>query len=174
MTLRERFDDGINPIVVKELRQAVRGRFVVTVITLSLAAQLIAVAVLAVTERISLQNVNAQPVGLGAFMTIFTLLFTACIFFVPMYSGFRMASERSDTNVDLLFITTIRTLWHEVIGFLFLSLAFLGALSGVRIVRNFDGSPESLFRLILTTCFVVIMGGYGVSSFLRARRITRS
>jgi hypothetical protein len=71
-------------------------------------------------------------------------------------------------------IRPIRTLWHEVIGFLFLSLAFLGALSCLRIVRNFDGSPESLFRLILTTCFVVIMGGFGVSSFLRARRITRS
>ena len=98
MTFRERFDDAINPIVVKELRQAVRGRFVVSVVTLSLVAQLIAVAVLAVTARINLDNVDAQPVGLGAFMTIFTLLFTACIFFVPMYSGFRMASERSVSN----------------------------------------------------------------------------
>ena len=124
MTLRQRFDDAINPIVVKELRQAVRGRFVVTVITLSLIAQLVAVAVLAVTARINMDNINAQPVGLGAFMTIFTLLFTACIFFVPMHSGFRMAAERSDTNVDLLFITTIRPR-TIVLGKLFTALALV-------------------------------------------------
>lgn len=106
--LGEMLDDAINPIVIKELRQAVRGRFVVTVITLSLVAQLIAVAVMVMTARINMADVNAQPVGNTAFMVLFTLLFTACIFFVPMYSGFRMAAERSDTNVDLLFITTIR------------------------------------------------------------------
>jgi hypothetical protein len=71
-------------------------------------------------------------------------------------------------------IRPIRSLWHEVIGFLFLSLAFLGGVSGVRIARNFDGSAETLFRLIVTGCFVLIMGGYGVSSFLRARKISRS
>ena len=71
-------------------------------------------------------------------------------------------------------IRPIRSLWHEVIGFLFLSLAVLGGMSGLRIARNFDGSPETMFRLIVTGCFVLIMGGYGVSSFLRARKISRS
>jgi hypothetical protein len=71
-------------------------------------------------------------------------------------------------------IRPIRSLWHEVIGFLFLSLAFLGGLSGFRAARNFDGSPEHLFRLILTGFFVLVMAGYGISSFLRARRISRS
>ena len=71
-------------------------------------------------------------------------------------------------------IRPIRSLWHEVIGFLFLSLAFLGGVSGFRTARKFDGSPELLFKLILTACFVLIMGGYGISSFLRARKISRS
>ena len=71
-------------------------------------------------------------------------------------------------------IRPIRSLWHEVIGFLFLSLAFLGALSGIRAARNFDGSPQNLFRLIIIGFFVLIMGYYGVTSFLRARKITRS
>jgi hypothetical protein len=71
-------------------------------------------------------------------------------------------------------IRPIHSLWHEVIGFLFLSLGFLGAMSGVRLFRNYDDSPSTLFRLIVIACFVIIMVGYGISSFLRARKITRS
>ena len=71
-------------------------------------------------------------------------------------------------------IRPLRSLWNEVIGFLFLSLAFLGAMSGFRKARNFDGSPEVLFQLIVTGLFVLLMGGFGISSFLRARKISRS
>ena len=71
-------------------------------------------------------------------------------------------------------IRPIRSLWHEVIGFLFLSLAFLGGVSGFRVARNFDGEPENMFRLIVIGIFVLIMGGFGISSFRRARKITRS
>ena len=71
-------------------------------------------------------------------------------------------------------IRPLHSLWNEVIGFLFLSLAFIGAMSGYRIYRHFDGSPETFFRLILVACFVLIMSYYGVSSFLRARKISRS
>ncbi len=71
-------------------------------------------------------------------------------------------------------IKPARTLWHEVIGFLFVCLAVIPGFSLVRGIRNYDGSPGALFRLILTLIFVVIMGGYGISSFLRARRISRS
>ena len=71
-------------------------------------------------------------------------------------------------------IRPLHSLWNEVIGFLFLSLAFLGSVSGYRIYRHFDGSAETFFRLILVGCFVAIMIYYGVSSFLRARKISRS
>jgi len=68
----------------------------------------------------------------------------------------------------------IRALWNEVIGFLFLSFAFLGVVRGYRAVRAFDGDAEDVFGLILIGSFVVVMGGFGISSFLRARKITRS
>jgi hypothetical protein len=61
-------------------------------------------------------------------------------------------------------IRPLRSLWNEVIGFLFLSLAFLGAVSGYRTYRDFDGSPPK----------VLVMSYYGISSFLRARKISRS
>jgi hypothetical protein len=67
-----------------------------------------------------------------------------------------------------------RTLWHEVIGFLFLALAALPIPSAVREVRSFDGQTGSIIRMVLTVLFVAIMGGYGISSFRRARKISRS
>ena len=68
----------------------------------------------------------------------------------------------------------LRSLWNEVIGFLFLSLSFLGAVSGFRAFRAFNGEPADLFRLILTGIFVLIMAAFGISSFWRARKISRS
>ena len=67
-----------------------------------------------------------------------------------------------------------RTLWHEVIGFLFLALALLPIPAGIRAIRSFDGQTGTIVRLALTAIFVVIMGGYGISSFRRARKISRS
>jgi hypothetical protein len=67
-----------------------------------------------------------------------------------------------------------RTLWHEVIGFLFLALAAIPIPSGLRTLRDLDAGGGSLVRLILTVAFVAIMAGYGISSFRRARKISRS
>ncbi len=71
-----------------------------------------------------------------------------------------------------------RTLWHEIIGFLFLVLAAWPIPSGIRTIRELDAGKDSsaklIFTLILTVVFVTIMAGYGVSSFRRARKISRS
>jgi hypothetical protein len=67
-----------------------------------------------------------------------------------------------------------RTLWHEVIGFLFLSLAIIFVFSGFRAVREFDGSIGAILRIAMLTFSVCLLGGYGISSFLRARKISRS
>lgn len=71
-------------------------------------------------------------------------------------------------------IRPLRVLWNEVVGFLFLVLAIWASASGVRAVREFDGSPRSLFRVTLTGIFIVLMAGFGISSFLRARKISKS
>ena len=71
-------------------------------------------------------------------------------------------------------IKPLHSLWNEVIGFLFLSLAFLGAVRGYKFIRDFDGSLNSFFQLTLVGSFVIVMSYYGISSFLRARKISRS
>jgi hypothetical protein len=66
------------------------------------------------------------------------------------------------------------SLWHEVIGFLFICLAVIPGFSAFRAIRDFNGEPDSLFRIVLTLLFMGIMAYYGITSFLRARRISRS
>ena len=56
-----------------------------------------------------------------------------------------------------------------MIGFFFLVLAALPIPSAVRDIHN----PESYPKLFLTIPFTLIMGAFGVSSFLKARKISR-
>ena len=70
-----------------------------------------------------------------------------------------------------------RTLWNEVIGFLFVCLAILFGSGTVRawLAMARPGSdPGDLMRLIGTGFLTLLMLYFGVSSFMRARRISRS
>jgi len=67
-----------------------------------------------------------------------------------------------------------RTLWHEIIGFLFICLAIIFVPSGVRHMQRYDGSIGSVLTISMYIFFVAVMLYYGISSFLRARKISRS
>ncbi|HTQ58232.1 MAG TPA: hypothetical protein VMI94_27405 [Bryobacteraceae bacterium] len=67
-----------------------------------------------------------------------------------------------------------RTLWHELLGFLFLLMAIAFVFSGFRAIRQFDGSAGSVLKVTLLAFGVCLLGGYGISSLLRARKISRS
>jgi hypothetical protein len=66
------------------------------------------------------------------------------------------------------------TLWHEILGFLFVLMAIGFVFSGFRAIRQFDGSAGAVLRLAMLAIGVCLLGGYGISSFLRARKISRS
>lgn len=99
----------INPIVVKELRQAVRSRFVAALLLLFLAVELFGIGIILLTtsarEIASLAN---YTIGRETFQFLYAALSVACMLFIPMYAGIRLASERWDNNLDLLFVTTIK------------------------------------------------------------------
>jgi hypothetical protein len=65
-------------------------------------------------------------------------------------------------------------LWNELIGFIFIVLAVVAGFSAVRTALALEGKPENMVKLIMTALFVIVMGAYGISSFRRARRISRS
>ncbi len=68
----------------------------------------------------------------------------------------------------------LRVLWNQIIGFFFLVLALWAVPRTWRSVREFDGNPETLFRLLLTCVYILTMTGFGVYSFLRARKAAKS
>jgi hypothetical protein len=62
-----------------------------------------------------------------------------------------------------------RTLWNEVIGFFFLCLGTVFGFSTVRAVVNHD-----MLRAWGAGACTLLMAWYGIGSFLRARKISRS
>ena len=62
-----------------------------------------------------------------------------------------------------------RTLWNEIIGFLFLCFAVIFGIQAIRYFLAGDG--VRLFFAGFCTC---VMAWFGVSSFRRARKISRS
>ena len=75
-------------------------------------------------------------------------------------------------------IKPARTLWNEVIGFLFICLAVLFGSGAVRayMAMNESATPDTghLWRLLGTGFLTMLMLYFGISSFLRARKISRS
>ena len=71
-------------------------------------------------------------------------------------------------------IKPLHALWNQVIGFLFMVLALLSVGYAVRAIREFDGDIGSLFRVALPSLFAIVMGYFCISSFWRARKISRS
>jgi hypothetical protein len=71
-------------------------------------------------------------------------------------------------------IKPLKVIWNQMIGFTFLVFAVFSGRSIYKSVVNFNGDGESIFRLALTSIFALLMTFFGLASFLRARRISRS
>ena len=70
-----------------------------------------------------------------------------------------------------------RELYHEIMGFIFFALTLFFVFGGQGLIRSYQAlgdDPDAEARLILVGLFVVMFGGFGVSSFRRERRIARS
>jgi len=61
-------------------------------------------------------------------------------------------------------------LWLEVTGFVFLSLAAIGAAALVREYTRLHAGNSSSGRVAVAICFTMMFGWFGVSSFWRVRK----
>jgi hypothetical protein len=68
----------------------------------------------------------------------------------------------------------LRVLWNEIIAFFFFVMAVVALPATYRAIRDFNGELDVLGRIFLTGTFALVMGGYGVYSFVRARKIGKS
>ncbi len=70
-------------------------------------------------------------------------------------------------------IRPLRALWNQLIGFIFLLLAASAAISAIINLRRSHGDAEDMWRAVISFTFAAIMAYFSVTSFLRARKITR-
>jgi len=66
-------------------------------------------------------------------------------------------------------VKPLHTLWHEVMGFIFLAFS---VIVGFKIWQG--RATLSIPEYLIMGVFVVVTAGYGISSVLKARRIARS
>jgi hypothetical protein len=71
-------------------------------------------------------------------------------------------------------VRPMRVLWHEIIGFLFIVLAVIFGSSAIRNYRLLQTEEISILRLAVSFFLPVLMAYFGITSFLRARKISRS
>jgi len=100
----KRVDDWLNPIVVKEARQAVRSRFVSAILLVFLALQLVVVWLYVLFNPDLASELSG---GQDVASILFCILTGSCMLFVPIYSAVRLAWERSAVQMDLMFTTTV-------------------------------------------------------------------
>jgi hypothetical protein len=175
VTLPERLDLWLNPILVKELRQAVRGRFAVSILVLALLAQVLAVGILLLFENLT--GSNASVAGRETFLTLIIIVVTPCIFFIPIYAGFRMASERNDSNVDLLFITTIRA--RTIVAgklastFAVVALIFSSSLPFIAFAYALRGIDLLMIVMVFAAAMLVVLSVAILALFVAALPATK-
>ena len=153
----EKMNDRLNPIVVKELRQAVQGKFLIVVVICFLCIQLLTMGIFLITDESISESFDA---GLKIFRVLLWNLLTTCVLFVPAYTGFRLISERADANVDLLFITTLRPrsiIWGKFLAAIILTVLLYSAcmpfMTFTYLLRGID--LPSIF-ILLALDFVVV------------------
>jgi hypothetical protein len=71
-------------------------------------------------------------------------------------------------------IKPLRVLWNEIIAFFFFVMAVMAVPSTYRAIKSFNGELDILGRILLTGSFALVMGGYGIYSFVRARKIDKT
>ena len=95
----------MNPVVVKELRQAVRSWAVTGTLLLFLLVLFCAAVIFFVTQ--SFDPSANQRMGAQIFSTFSVILTGASLLFIPLYIGVRVAAERQESDLDLLYISTL-------------------------------------------------------------------
>ena len=174
----EWLDDRMNAVVVKELRQAVRSRLVLGLLIIFLIIQL---SILAFSALKAHGRSDPSRYGRESFMWSMMVLQGACVIFVPLYIGSRLAQERPKTGVDLLYISALRprsivfgkTLVAVVIAAPTASasapfLTFTYLLRGVDLPTVFLLIVAALVGTVVATQFAVFIGCLPVQWMARA------
>lgn len=161
--------DRLNPVAVREFRQAVRSRWVVAVLLLFLLVNLVVVGGYLVFSPEAATSIDG---GRHVFNALFAVLTFTCVGFVPAYTCVRLALERNGSNLDLLFVTTI-TPGAIVRGKYFSSLAlaaliFSACMPFMTVTYLLRGIDLPTIFFLLFYGFLVCAGGCALGVFAGA------
>jgi len=107
MSLREKLDNRLNPVLVKEVRQAVRGKFF-------RFSFLLMLTVASVVSALLLTNLDPHGSELSSdsgaiyFFGMLTVFAASAMVLVPLQANRSMAAERDDRTFDALLISGLR------------------------------------------------------------------
>lgn len=168
-------DNKINPIAVKEMRQAVRSRYITLLLQLYLLIELLMTAFYLLT----IDTNDLSSGGVDLFIPLMILLFIANLVCVPAYTSTRLAKEVQ--NNDAMFSTTLTPMQivrGKFLCGLFISLLLFSAAAPFVILtyllRGLDISQilSTLYWSFLTiqvfNCYGIVFGALNINKVLRA------
>jgi hypothetical protein len=178
--LAERLTDRLNPILVKEVRQSLRGRYFKVSFWITQAlATVVGLGVLLV--RFATNDDMAQLVhGPEFFAAIFACLAIATQVLVPFSAFLSMGGEWDENTFDLLVLSNLKP-WQIVLGkvqsaavqaLLFYSsfgpfLVFAFLLRGLDLLSIFVALAISFVGSLLLSCLAVAMSSFSQGRFAR-------
>lgn len=166
----------LNPIVIKELRQAVRSWTVTGMLLLFLSVLFITSLGFLVSRSFEV-NENLQ-LGGSMFSVFVIILAGASGLFIPIYVGIRVAAERQENNPDLLYVSTLspfRIVLGKFLCGAYIALLFFSAcmpfMAFTNLLRGVD-LPTVFF--ILGFLFLVVCAANMVAIFLACLPVSRA
>jgi hypothetical protein len=165
----------MNPIVIKELRQGVRSWSVTGMLMLFLVVLFVASLGFLITSSFD----ATANLGLGGtmFSCFVIILAVASMFFIPLYTGVRVAGERAENNMDLLYVTTLsptRIILGKFLCSAYIVLLFFSAcmpfMAFTNLLRGVD-LPTVFF--ILAFLFLFVCAANMVAIFLACLPLSR-
>jgi hypothetical protein len=165
----------INPVVIKELRQAVRSWAVTGMLLLFLTVLFITSLVFLVSQ--SFDNNPGQELGRYIFQGFLAILTFASVIFIPLYLGVRVAMERVDSDPGLLYISTLtpgRIIRGKFFCGAYMAMLFFSAclpfMAFTNLLRGVD-LPSVFF--ILLCLFLIVCAMNMLAIFLACLPISR-
>ena len=167
----------LNPVVIKELRQGVRSWTVTGMLLLFLVVLFIMSLGFLITQSFEVDG--DLQLGGTVFSFFFVVLTGASVLFIPLYTAFRVAFERQESNPDLLYVTTLspfRIVFGKFLCSAYVVLLFFSAcmpfMAFTNLLRGVD--LPTVFLPILFLLFVMICGANMAAIFFACLPVSRA
>ncbi len=146
-----------NPIVVKELRQAVRSWAVTGMLLLFITVLFIVTLGYLLGQSFHINP--SQALGREVFQFFLPVLSLVAFVFIPVYVGGRLTAERQEGNVDMLYITTLsaaRIIRGKLACGIYLQVLFFSACAPFMVFTNLlRGIDLPTVFVLLTMAFLL-------------------